>query len=292
MAVTVAASRLGTAAYDDQSPIELRANYSREDAELVIRGIYRQVLGNDYVMSSERLTAAESLFVNGFVSVRDLVRAIALSELYKEKFLYPNFQTRVTELNFKHLLGRAPYDESEVIEHLDRYQNEGYEADIDSFIYSEEYTENFGDNVVPYCRGFATQRGQKTVGFTRIFSLQRGYATSDRAKGGAGGTSRLAQELARNNASAVVGPSGSNTGWAYRTPEDSYVPRQSLGGATGLNVDDAIVRVEVSSLSTPRYPRVRRSNRTFFVPVSRLSQKMQEIQRMGGKIASITPAGS
>jgi hypothetical protein len=37
MAVTVAASRLGTAAYDDQSPVELRASYSREDAEIVIR---------------------------------------------------------------------------------------------------------------------------------------------------------------------------------------------------------------------------------------------------------------
>lgn len=289
MPVTVAASRLGTAAFD-QAPVELRANYSRDDAQTVIRAVYRQVLGNDYIMSCERLTAAESLFTNGFISVRDFVRAVAQSELYKEKFLYNNFQTRVIELNFKHLLGRAPYDESEVIEHLDRYQNEGFEADINSYIDSAEYTENFGDNVVPYIRSYVVQPGHRTVGFTRMFSLQRGYANSDRAQI-AGNASRLAQELARNTASAVVGPSGANEGWAFRAAADDYHPGQSLGGATGLSADDQIVRVEVSALSTPRYPRIRRSSRVFFVPVSRLSQKLQEIQRMGGRVASISPAG-
>lgn len=290
MAITVAASRLGTAAYD-QSPVELRANYSQDDAQNVIRAVYRQVLGNDYVMSSERLTAAESLFTNGFISVRDFVRAIAQSELYKQKFLYTNFQTRVIELNFKHLLGRAPYDESEVIEHLDRYQNEGFEADINSYIDSAEYNENFGDSVVPYIRSYVVQDGHRTVGFTRMFSLQRGYANSDRAQI-AGSLSRLAEELARNSATAIIGPSGTNEGWAFRPSKGNYLPGQSLGGSTGFSTDDQIVRIEVSGLSTPRYPRIRRSSRAFFVPVSRLSQKLQEIQRMGGKIASISPAGN
>ena len=96
----------------------------------------------------------------------DFVRAVAKSELYKTKFLYNNFQTIVIELNLKHLLGRAPYDESEVIYHLDLYQNQGFEADIDDYIDSAEYDENFGENIVPYYRGFNTQTQQKTVGFT------------------------------------------------------------------------------------------------------------------------------
>ena len=70
-------------------------------------------------MKSERLTSAESLLKNGYITVREFVRAVAKSELYKEKFFYGNFQTRVIELQFKHLLGRAPYDEAEVIEHLE-----------------------------------------------------------------------------------------------------------------------------------------------------------------------------
>jgi phycocyanin-associated rod linker protein len=125
---------LGTAAFSETSPVELRANWTPEEAEVVIRAVYRQLLGNDYLMKSERLTGAESLLKNGYITVREFVRAVAKSELYKEKFFYNNFQTRVIELHTKHLLGRAVYTEDEVIEHLDRYENEGYDADVDSFI--------------------------------------------------------------------------------------------------------------------------------------------------------------
>ena len=61
MPITAAASRLGTAAFSETSPVELRANWTSEDAELVIRAVYRQLLGNDYLMKSERLNSAESV---------------------------------------------------------------------------------------------------------------------------------------------------------------------------------------------------------------------------------------
>jgi phycocyanin-associated rod linker protein len=289
MAVTVAASRLGTSAYD-QSPVELRANHSQDDVQVVIRAVYRQVLGNDYVMSSERLTAAESLLTNGLISVRDFVRAVAQSELYKYKFLYNSFQTRVIELNFKHLLGRAPYDESEVIEHLDLYQNKGFDADINSYIDSDEYTASFGDNVVPYYRDFEYRVSQRSVGFSRLVNLHRGYASSDRAQL-TGNASRLAQDLARNDVSAVIGPSGSNDGWAYSPSSDNQVPKQALGGATPYGVEGDILRIEVTGLLSQGYPKVRRSSRAYLVPFDRLLATMNEIKRQGGKIASVTPAG-
>jgi phycocyanin-associated rod linker protein len=289
MAVTVAASRLGTAAYD-QSPVELRAHFSRDDADVVIRAVYRQVLGNDYVMSSERLVGAESLLQNGLISVRDFVRAVAQSELYKQKFLYPNFQTRAIELNFKHLLGRAPYSEAEVIEHLDRYQNEGFDADISSYIDGNEYTESFGDNVVPYLRDFEYRTSQQSVGFTRLVNLSRGYASCDRGQA-SGRASRLAQDLARNHVSSAIGPSGSNDGWAYRISASDNVPNQALGGSTPYGVEGSILRVEVTGILNPGYPRVRRSSRVYLVPFDRLLATMNEIKRKGGKISNITPAG-
>ncbi|MBW4627885.1 MAG: phycobilisome rod-core linker polypeptide [Brasilonema octagenarum HA4186-MV1] len=55
-------------------------------------------------------------------------------------------------------------------------KNESFNADIDSYIDSAEYDVSFGDFIVPYYRGFSTQLGQKTVGFTRMFRLYRGYA--------------------------------------------------------------------------------------------------------------------
>lgn len=289
MPITTAASRLGTTAFSEVRPIELRSNWTPEEAKLVIKAVYRQVLGNDYLMESEHLTGLESLLMNGQLTVRDFVRAVAKSELYKTKFLYPHFQTRVIELNCKHLLGRAPYDESEVIEHLDRYQNQGFEADIDSYIDSEEYSANFGDAIVPYYRDLVTTGvGQRTVGFTRMFRLYRGYANSDRSQL-AGTGSRLASDLARNSASAIVAPSGSGQGWAYKAATQGTAPSRTFGRSS-QGASDRLYRIEVAGISLPRYPRVRRSNKEFIVPYEQLSNTLQQINKLGGKVASITLA--
>ncbi|MGF1673193.1 MAG: phycobilisome rod-core linker polypeptide [Rivularia sp. (in: cyanobacteria)] len=286
MAITSAASRLGTEAFDESPRVELRLNATKEDIESVIRATYKQLLGNDYLMAAEKLTSAESLLRDGNMSVREFVRVVAKSELYKKKFFYNNFQTRFIELNYKHLLGRAPYDESEVSYHNDLYHNQGYDIEIDSYIDSVEYTENFGDNIVPYYRGFATQSGQKTVGFNRMFRLYRGYANSDRAQV-EGNKSRLARELGTNSASSIVGPSGSNNNWSYRASND-VSPRKNVGNAVGIG--DRSYRIEVTGQLSPGYPKVRRSSYAIVVPYERLSNKMQEILRKGGKIVSITQA--
>jgi phycocyanin-associated rod linker protein len=288
VAITTASSRLGTTAFSDIRPVELRPNWSQDDARGVIQAVYRQVLGNDYLMASERLTSLESLLSNGSLTVREFVRAVAKSELYKTKFLYPHFQTRVIELNLKHLLGRAPYDEAEVIEHLDRYQNQGFDADIDSYIDSVEYESNFGDAIVPYYRGFSTQLGQKTVGFNRMFRLYRGYANSDRSQL-AGSGSRLAGELARNSASTIVAPSGGSDGWAYQASKQGVMPARTFGRSS-VGSTDRLYRIEVAGISLPRYPKVRRSSREFIVPYEQLSATLQQINKLGGKVASITVA--
>jgi phycocyanin-associated rod linker protein len=265
MAITAAASRLGTEPFSESRRIELRPKASREDVEMVIKAVYRQVLGNDYILASDRLVSAES-------------------ELYKSKFFYNSFQTRLIELNYKHLLGRAPLNESEVTYHLDLYITEGYDAEIDSYIDSMEYQNNFGENVVPYYRGFDFQPGQTSAGFTRMFRLYRGYANSDTAQV-EGSKSRLARELASNQASSIVGPSGSNDNWAFRPSADN-APKQNLGNAVGQS--DRVYRIEVAGIRNPGYPSVRRSSTAFIVPYERLSDKIQQIHKQGGKIVSIT----
>lgn len=293
MAITTGSARLGTRPFTEQSPIEMRPNAAASEAQAVIAATYRQVLGNDYLMQSERLVALESLVANnGALSVRDFVRAVAKSELYKTKFLYPHFQTRVIELNFKHLLGRAPYDEAEVIEHLDRYQEEGFDADIDSYIDSAEYETHFGDSIVPYCRGFSTQTGQKMAGFPRMFSLYRGYANSDRAQI-AGSPSRLAKELAQAAVSSVVPPSNADNsnGWAYQPAAKGAATTRRVFGRPGSTGDrGSLYRIEITGRRRPGYPSIRRSNRVLVVSYENLSQTLQQINKSGGRVASITPA--
>lgn len=291
MAITAAASRLGTSAFASASPVELRPNWSQDDAKAVIRAVYRQVVGNEYIMASERLVGAESLLTNGSLSVREFVRAVAKSELYKSKYFYNNFQTRTVELNFKHLLGRAPFDESEFAYHLDLYQTKGYEADIDSYIDSAEYVENFGENVVPYFRGFEVQTGygQKTAGFTRMFRLYRGYANSDCSQLG-GSAPRLAGELGQNTVSSIVAPGNTYQASRSRNLGVGTTPIKALGGSLPFGSSNKIYRVEVAGMTGAGYPRVRRGSKAFFVAYEELNNTLTQISRQGGKVASITPA--
>ena len=45
----------------------------------LIRSTYKQVMGNPHLMEFERAISAESKFIDGYLSTRELVRAIGLS---------------------------------------------------------------------------------------------------------------------------------------------------------------------------------------------------------------------
>lgn len=283
-----AAGSLGLSAFDESSRVELRPDWTESELQSVFRAIYRQVLGNDYIMKSERLTSAESLLRQGSFTVREFVRAVAKSDLYKNKFFYPNSNQRFAELNFKHLLGRPPYDEAELASHTSLCEVEGYDAEIDSYIDSIEYEQKFGNGVVPYYTGFLVEPGVRTVGFSRMFRLYRGYASSDR--GSIGGKSpRLMRELGQNQASTIVKPSGGAGNWKHGAaiPQDA-APRKALGGTQ--EESGRVYRIEVTGILQPGYPKVRRSSTAFLVPYERLSEKYQEIVKKGGRIVSVNPA--
>ena len=78
---------------------------SDQDKAAIIRAVYQQVLGYQYVLESDRLEGAESLFRNGYLSVRELVRTMAKSGLYRSRFFENSNPYHFIELNHKHLLG-------------------------------------------------------------------------------------------------------------------------------------------------------------------------------------------
>lgn len=272
MTSSMAAKQLGFEPFANMSPFELRSNWTEGDVQAVIHAAYRQVFGNDHLMQSERLTSAESLLRQGNISVREFVRTLAQSDLYRKKFFQSTPQVRFIELNYKHLLGRAPYDESEIAFHVDLYTREGYEAEINSYIDSLEYQESFGDAIVPHYRGFATQRGQKTVGFSRMFQLYRGYANSDRAQG-KNKAAWLTEELARNHATPVTTPT---------------FGRSLTGGVAGDR--GQLFRVRVSQANRGRTPQVRLGVQEYLVSYDQLSPTLQRVNQRGNRVVSITPA--
>ena len=85
---------------------------------------------------------------------------------------------RAIELNFRHLLGRPPVDLEEMRGHSTTLDTKGFAADIDTYIDSDEYQNTFGENFVPYIRGYKTEACQSMVQFTHTFELVRGASSS------------------------------------------------------------------------------------------------------------------
>jgi phycoerythrin-associated linker protein len=236
--------------------LELRADRSVSDVQVIIRGVYKQVLGNPHVMESERLTSAESQLANGTISVREFVRAVGKSEFYRSRYFEKCAPYRFVELNFMHFLGRPPQSQAEISEHIVRCIEEGYDAEIDSFINSDEYQANFGENLVPSNRGAQTENGQRQVTFNRMFALDRGPAQVSSAV-------KSAQVGSNNKIKAAS---------------------LNLGGSGEANKKMFKIVVTGSKFDAPR----RVSTTEYLVSGGRMTPQIQRIHRAGGKIVSIT----
>ncbi|MEM9157136.1 MAG: phycobilisome rod-core linker polypeptide, partial [Cyanobacteria bacterium P01_F01_bin.33] len=172
---------------------------------------------------------------------------------------------RFVELNFKHLLGRAPSDQAEVSEHIRRCNEAGYDAEIDSYIDGDEYLANFGENVVPYFRTAISQVGQKQVAYNRILSLFRGTAEADYSVK----SSTLVEAIATNASTKIAPPSSGGRVSPY-------------ADATGKTF-----KIVVSGKRFGR-SRSRRTSSTYLVSGGKMTPQIQSIQRSGGTILSIT----
>ncbi len=243
----------------ETDPVELRPNFTEDDLQTVIRAVYKQVLGNEHLMECDRLTSAESLLRNGDITVRQFVNLVGHSDLYRALFFETSSQYRFIELNFKHFLGRPPQDQAEISEHVQIYNEQGYDAEIDSYLDSDEYNSNFGENVVPYPVCTSTQTGIKNVGFNRMFALMGGAASNDGA-----GEAKLISDLAANLPTKISFPAGVAGAYNNTAKRFRIVTSKASGG------------------------RVRQSKKVYEVDYSSFSQQVQNIHKQGGKILSIT----
>ena len=234
------------------------ANQDRSQAADLIRAAYRQVFGNRYLMELDVQPSIEALFMNGDLTVQGLVTALAQSETYRRLYLEVNSPYRFVELNFKHLLGRPPRDQAEISEHVRRLADEGFEAEIASYTYSDEYLNNFGIDTVPFARTATSVVGESTVAYQRNQAMDPGYAGFD-----ADGASVLQTSVASS-----TNPTGAGG-------------RKVVGGGKLFNIS-WISRVQLGS--------VRRSSQRSVVSYNSLSNTIRSIQAQGGRILSIANA--
>jgi hypothetical protein len=303
---------------------------STGDKRTIIRAVYQQVLGGQYLMASERLEGAESLFSNGHLSVREFVRAVARSAQYRTRFFESCNPYRFIELNHKHLLGRAPHNREEMLHHFTILQEQGYDAEIDSYIDSTEYNTNFGNDSVPHMHGWDYAVGHEGRQFSWVLQLARGAAAS--VKGDGSGTQfKLGSALHQNRAIPVAGvASASAASWApapaaahyshistegpfrANVASGSELPSAELPGrrhrdgtpAYGFRSSELLVCtpsagaasagsrvVTITATGIANNAFVRHGAYTTRVPFSRMNEALQRLIRQGGTVVSVVVSG-
>ena len=189
-----------------------------------IDAVYRQVLGNAHVTDNERCGVLEAQFADGRLCSREFVRCLAKSELYKSRYFYKVSAYRGIELNFKHLLGRPPLNQQEVVNTAAIQSVRGFDSLVDAIIDSAEYSEVFGDHGVPYVRSFTSAGGMSMLNFVRIAALEKNFASSDRSKGN---DSLIRSSLARGVSMAIDAPPATeyvavSSAWVGNKPPADY----------------------------------------------------------------------
>ena len=304
----VRAAELGIDRYANDRDKESWSVAAATDKDSLIHAVYRQVLGQQHLMACERLSGAESLFRNGYLSVREFVRTVAKSNLYRSKFFEHCNAYRFIELNHKHLLGRAPHNREEMLHHFTILQEQGYDAEIDSYIDSAEYQHRFSQDVVPYIHGWGYSIGHEGRQFSWLTQLARGAAAS--VKGSVSGNqAALNRALHQNRAMPVPGALPAiSVGYAPRVfsgegpfsanvsqesglyadgglPGPRNTPAQSqrqsaLLGSTGYGSSGArTATITISGVVNQEY--VRSGEYVMRVPLTRLNEALKRANRLG-----------
>ncbi|MGB5240490.1 MAG: phycobilisome rod-core linker polypeptide [Prochlorococcaceae cyanobacterium] len=305
----VQAPALGIDRFANDRNRESWSNGSEQDIKRIIRAVYQQVLGQQYVMASERLNGAESLFRNGALNVRELVRTVAKSGLYRSRFFENCNPYRFIELNHKHLLGRAPQNKAEMLHHFTILQDQGYDAEIDSYIDSNEYQERFGLDTVPYLHGWDYSKGHEGRQFSWLMQLARGAAAS--VKGDANGTQfRLGKALHQDKAVPVRGAAGRVVIVSTEGPFKALVSTQSgissefspdvpmrapsqehrvealrVSSGESSSGSGRVVTISATGLVNNDY--VRSGAYVMRVPFSRMNEALQRVNRLGGRVTNV-----
>jgi phycobilisome core-membrane linker protein len=141
-------------ARDSARMFRINANISPAEATLAIDALYIQImdLSNGEIPIQFRRQDLESQVLNGVISTREFVAALATSAAYVDRFYTPYPNTKAIEFLFRHLLGRAPLNQAEIADYNRVMAEQGFVAAVKMIVDSVEYTRYFGVDVVPYHR--------------------------------------------------------------------------------------------------------------------------------------------
>ncbi|MBE9182136.1 phycobilisome rod-core linker polypeptide [Oculatella sp. LEGE 06141] len=139
---------------DEDDPVSYRLTEvsSTNDVNDIIWAAYRQIFSEHLILESYRQPTLESRLRNRSITVRDFIRGLGKSDVYRELVADTNSNYRLVDLTFKRFLGRASYNQDEQISWSIVIATRGLHGFIDAVVDGDEYRQNFGDYIVPYQR--------------------------------------------------------------------------------------------------------------------------------------------
>ncbi|AFY43998.1 phycobilisome rod-core linker polypeptide [Nostoc sp. PCC 7107] len=136
----------------------MKPGLSAGEKNEVVKAAYRQIFERDITRAySLSISDLESKVKNGDISMKEFVRRLAKSPLYQKQFYQPFINSRVIELAFRHILGRGPSSREEVQKYFSIISNGGLPKLVDALVDSDEYSDYFGEETVPYIRGLGQE---------------------------------------------------------------------------------------------------------------------------------------
>ncbi|MDQ2098554.1 MAG: phycobilisome rod-core linker polypeptide [Tychonema bourrellyi B0820] len=145
-------------AAENRAKFVMKTGLSSAEKIEVIKAAYRQVFERDITRAySQSISDLESKVKNGEISMKEFIRRLGKSPLYRQQFFEPFVNSRAVELAARHFLGRGLSSREEFSKYFAIVTKGGLAALVDAMVYSQEYSDYFGEETVPYLRGLGQE---------------------------------------------------------------------------------------------------------------------------------------
>jgi phycobilisome rod-core linker protein len=137
---------------DTPTIYKLTSATSDTDIDAIIWAGYRQIFSEHLILTSYRQKFLESQLRNRAINIRDFIRGLGKSEVFRSQIADVNSNYRLVDIILQRFLGRKSYNKDEEIAWSIVIATKGVHGFIDALLDSPEYLENFGDDIIPYQR--------------------------------------------------------------------------------------------------------------------------------------------
>ena len=150
------------ASYEDSASTQprwvMKNNLPDLEKEAVVKAAYRQVFERDIGQTyGGELSGLVSQVKDGRGSMESFIRQLGKSRVYRQLYYEPYNISRAIELACRHFLGRGLSCMGEFQQYFELVAEKGFPALIDTLVGSQEYSDYFGVETVPYMRGLGRE---------------------------------------------------------------------------------------------------------------------------------------